>query len=583
MTPERWRQIEELYHAALQCPADKRAALLAQSDPDLSHEVAILLNQPSEGSPTDHRQREGSTSGSARPEVPVLAPGHKLGHFEIIALLGRGGMGEVYRARDLRLKREVAIKVLPESLAHDQERIDRFGQEARAVAALNHPHICQLYDVGPGYLVMELVDGKPLKGPLPAEKAVEYAGQILDALDAAHRKGITHRDLKPSNILVTRQGIKLLDFGLAKQAAKSRESDETVTAPLTEQGQVPGTAHYIAPERLQGEEADARSDLFSFGCVLYEMLAGRRAFEGATTPSVMAAILEREPAPLEVAEPLDRVVRKCLAKDPDERFQTARDLKYIFALAKEWRPADGAAAQHKPPWRWIFGGTATLAIALITILLLYNRLGRPPEAPYELIGLESEIGEYDAPSLSADGQILVFTSDKAGHGDLDVWVKHIRFGDSKPLTGPGADEDEPAVSADGTMVAYRSERDGGLYIISTLGGEERRLAPAGRHPRFSPDGQYVAYWTGEEGNLARASARSYVIPVAGGRRKRCYRTSPTVDFRSGVQTEIPFWSQRRRTAMPRRKDRWTGGWYGGNRRAAPPCRWASTQSPGNST
>ena len=514
MSPERWRQIEELYYAALQRPADERAVLLAQTDPDLRRHVEILLAQPSAGSPPDRPAPEGMASGPAQSQAGVLASGRKLGHFEIVSLLGRGGMGEVYRARDLRLKREVAIKVLPESLAHDQERIDRFGQEARAVAALNHPHICQLYDVGPDYLVMELVDGKPLKGPLSVEKAVEYAGQILDALDAAHRKGITHRDLKPSNILVTRQGIKLLDFGLAKQAAKSRESDETVTAPLTEQGQVPGTAHYIAPERLQGKEADARSDLFSFGCVLYEMLAGRRAFEGATTPSVMAAILEREPAPLEVAEPLERVVRKCLAKDPDERFQTARDLKYNLALAMERQPSALSAPQRKPPWRWIFGGAATLAIALITVLWLYNRLGRAPEATFEK--LESEIGEYDAPSLSADGQVLVFTSDKAGHGDLDVWVKHIRLGDSKALTGPGADEDEPAVSADGTMVAYRSERDGGLYINSTLGDAERRLAPAGRHPRFSPDGQFLAYWTGEEGNLARASARSYVIRVAGG-------------------------------------------------------------------
>ena len=210
----------------------------------------------------------------------------------------------------------VAIKVSKEQFSA------RFEQEARAVAALNHPYICQLYDVGADYLVMEFVEGEPLEGPLPLQKTVEYAAQILDALDDAHQKGITHRDLKPANILVTKQGIKLLDFGLAKQAVRLSEAD--ATKALTHQGQIVGTLQYMSPEQLQGKEADARSDLFSFGSVLYELLTGRRAFDGTTAASVIAAILEREPAPLEVAQPLDRVVRRSLAKDPDQRFQTAR-------------------------------------------------------------------------------------------------------------------------------------------------------------------------------------------------------------------------------------------------------------------
>src|SRR5262249_23972817 len=203
-----------------------------------------------------------------------LSVGERLGPYEVLAPIGAGGMGEVYKARDTRLGRIVAIKLCKEQFS------ERFEREARAAAALNHPNICQLYDFGPNYLVMEFVEGKPLKGSLPVERAVAYAGQILDALDAAHRKGITHRDLKPANILVTKQGIKLLDFGLAKLSGLLQESDAIVTAGLTGKGEILGTLHYISPEQLQGQEADARSDLFSFGCVLYEMLSGKRAFEG---------------------------------------------------------------------------------------------------------------------------------------------------------------------------------------------------------------------------------------------------------------------------------------------------------------
>src|SRR5580704_5284111 len=197
-----------------------------------------------------------------------LAAGARLGAYEILAPIGAGGMGEVYRVTDTRLGRDVAIKVGKEQFS------ERFEREARAIAQLNHPHICQLYDVGPNYLVMELVEGSPLKGPLPLEKAIEYAGQILDALDAAHKKGITHRDLKPANTLVTKQGIKLLDFGLAKQAGPLPQDGVTLTQTLTTQGQIVGTLQYMSPEQLQGKATDARSDLFAFGCVLYEMLTG---------------------------------------------------------------------------------------------------------------------------------------------------------------------------------------------------------------------------------------------------------------------------------------------------------------------
>jgi serine/threonine protein kinase len=239
-----------------------------------------------------------------------------LGCYEITAPIGAGGMGEVWKARDTRLDRIVAVKISKEQFS------ERFEREARAVAALNHPHICTLHDVGLNYLVMEYIEGQPLKGPLPPAQAVEYAGQILDALDAAHRKGITHRDLKPANVLVTKQGIKLLDFGLAKQAGLAgAAADATLTQALTAQGQIVGTLQYMAPEQLQGKEADARSDLFAFGCVLYEMVTGGRAFEGESAASVISAVMEREPVPLTGVPALERVVRRCLAKDPDQRFQ----------------------------------------------------------------------------------------------------------------------------------------------------------------------------------------------------------------------------------------------------------------------
>src|SRR6266849_4734600 len=300
-----------------------------------------------------------------------LTAGERLGPYEVLALIGAGGMGEVYKARDTRLDRTVAIKVSKEKFS------DRFEREARAVAALNHPHICTLHDVGPNYLVMEYVEGAPLKGPLPLEKAVEYAGQILDALDAAHQKSIIHRDLKPANILVTKQGIKLLDFGLAKHAAPLKEVD--VTLALTDHGQIVGTLQYMSPEQLQGKEADARSDLFAFGCVLYEMLSGKRAFDGSSGASVIAAILEREPAPLtrspsDAAWPLDRVLKRSMAKDPDQRFQTARDLKAALSWVLDQPPA----IVRKPSRRVSIGIAASTLVLGAAGGLTVARLRQPP-------------------------------------------------------------------------------------------------------------------------------------------------------------------------------------------------------------
>jgi serine/threonine protein kinase len=257
-----------------------------------------------------------------------LTAGTRLGSYEIAAPLGRGGMGEVYRAHDARLGRDVAIKVLPQDLAADPDRVRRFEHEARAIAALNHPNICQIHDVGPGYLVLEYIEGQPLRGPLPSAEAVRLALQIADALDVAHQKGILHRDLKPANILVTHDGrAKVLDFGLAK--VMTAEPDVTHTS----EGTVVGTAAYMSPEQVQGKALDRRSDVFSLGAVLYEMLAGARAFGGDTPAEVLSAVLRDDPAPCPALQALDPIVRRCLAKRPEQRFAAMTELKAALESA----------------------------------------------------------------------------------------------------------------------------------------------------------------------------------------------------------------------------------------------------------
>src|SRR6266849_4747780 len=340
MNEERWRQIEELYHAARE---DR--AVLDQADPELRGKVEALLAQDASGDKILDRPA-WEVVGDGR-----LTPGAQIGPYKIEARLGAGGMGEVYRAHDTRLRRDVAVKV---SAAQFTERFER---EARAIAALNHPNICTLYDVGPNYLVMELIEGRPLKGPLPLDQALQYAAQICDALDAAHRKAITHRDLKPGNILVTKQGIKLLDFGLARMAPG--ENDPTLTRP----GVVMGTPAYMAPEQREGKPGDARSDIYAFGCVLYEMLTAKRAAQERTPVEPTA---------------LEGVLGTCLEKDPEDRWQSARDMKRALALpAMPAQAPSVRAGFNKLPW----AVAAALGLALIVLGTLLWRSSHPAERP----------------------------------------------------------------------------------------------------------------------------------------------------------------------------------------------------------
>jgi len=309
-----------------------------------------------------------------------LSAGDRLGPYEILALVGKGGMGEVYRARDPRLNRDVAIKTAAEQFS------DRFAREAKTIAALNHTNICQIYDVGPNYIVMELVHGEHLpKGPLPAGEALRLALQIASALEAAHAKGVIHRDLKPANILVADFVVKLLDFGLAKQNRSGVASEETQSLTLTQTGVIMGTPAYMSPEQAEGKEADARSDIFSFGCILYEMLAGKRAFSGSSAVALMGAILHQEPEPLDAPPALSVIVRKCLAKAPDARFQSAVELRQAL---------EGASLPTRRSLAVVAGIAAAVAIAIL-LMFLYFRIPHRPSQIASIVVLPLDIKSAD--------------------------------------------------------------------------------------------------------------------------------------------------------------------------------------------
>jgi serine/threonine protein kinase len=364
-----------------------------------------------------------------------LAPGTKLGPYEIESLLGAGGMGEVYRAKDPRLGRIVAIKILPEQLANTPEARQRFEREARAVSSLSHPNICGLFDVGSQdgieYLVMEYLEGETLakrleKGPLPIDQVLRIGSAISDALDKAHRKGIIHRDLKPGNVMLTKSGPKLLDFGLAKSASEVVTNSDTMATlshtpthqpsndPLTAHGTILGTYQYMSPEQAEGREADARSDIFSLGAMLYEMATGQRAFNGKSAAGVIAAILEREVPAVSSVQPLapagfDRLVKKCLAKDPEERWQSAGDLAGELRWLAESGSQSGVSVPLAPPpkatkfWPLAAWGLAAL-LGLAALALLFAR-SRTTNVTQQAMRFSVDAPEDTDLSVSGDGRV----------------------------------------------------------------------------------------------------------------------------------------------------------------------------------
>ena len=465
--------------------------------------------------------------------------GQTLGHYEIIEKLGEGGMGVVYLARDTGLSRTVAIKILPAQTTTDPERKRRFVQEAKAASALNHPNIVTIYEIGADrgvdFIAMEYLTGQTLgqllsRKRIPVKQAVEYAMAVAEALATAHAAGIVHRDLKPANIMITEEGrVKVLDFGLAKltEIGASDEFAATQTlAAVTEEGTILGTVQYMSPEQAEGGKVDHRSDIFSFGAVLYEMLTGRRAFHGATRISILADILHKEPAPVAeivkgVPRELEKIIARCLRKEPRRRFQVMDDVRLALEDSADETSAEPQVERvaGRPPWRWAIAAAVIFGVAGAG-LGWWLRPGANSEVPRVLRKLTSESGLTTDPAVSPDGKLLAYASDRAGKGNLDIWVQQLAGGEAVQITSDDADERDPSFSPDGSKIVFRSEREGGgIYVVSSLGGEPRRIADHGRRPRFSPDGLQIAFWSGTD--LAHVdhipgSAKIYTMPANGG-------------------------------------------------------------------
>jgi len=437
-----------------------------------------------------------------------LGPGVRLGPYEIQSALGAGGMGEVYRARDTRLDRTVAIKVFPSHVSGDPALRERFEREARTVAALNHPHICTLYDVGRqdeiDFLVMEYLEGETLaarlaKGAMPIDVALRHAIEIADALDKAHRAGIVHRDVKPGNIILTKSGAKLLDFGLAKTtpavvAASGFSIAPTMQTPVTIQGTILGTVQYMSPEQIEGQEADARTDTFAFGCVLYEMLTGRKAFEGKTQASVIGAILEREPLPISAHVPLtppalDWVVNVCLAKDPDQRWQSAGDLvRQLKRIAEGGDSASAVPVVAPRPMPRAIAPWLVAAVAVLALIGIYVIDLRRPAATLPVVRFDvTTPPTRDATSfaISPDGQQLVFVATAEGVSKL--WLRPLNQTTARPLNGTDG-AFYPFWSPDSLSIGFFA--DGKLKRLDLGGGAPQALAnaPAGRGGTWNRDG-----------------------------------------------------------------------------------------------
>lgn len=505
----RWQRLEEVVQAALERPTDERAAFLAEAcgaDDDLRREAASLVEREARAdgflaTPLGELAANAMTyspSGTLQADESRIVIGSRIGAYEICARLGVGGMGEVYRAHDHTLGRDVAIKVLPAAFSADAERLARFEREARMLASLSHPHIGAIYGLeGSGEvtaLVLELIDGETLEArlgrrPLSAPSALTFAVQIAEALDHAHRQGVTHRDLKPANVMLTKAGAKLLDFGLAKwgkgpggyvnvSGAASGSLKPSGVDSLTEEGVILGTPHYMAPEQLEGQHMDARADVFAFGAVLYEMLTGRKAFDGGSAAAVMAAVLNAEPPPLAAIQPLvprslDRVIRKCLVKDPDHRWQSARDLADELRWIAEDVVRPDRTRENRRPFRFGYVGVlmavATALAAWAGWSLSSSRESSPLRSVTRFAVVPSTLIPIGGFDISPDGAMLVYSG------------------------GPPGSE---------RLFMRRLDQFSDLPIAGTEGANA---------PFFSPDGQWVAFFSG--GKLLKVNVQTTAPPI----------------------------------------------------------------------
>jgi serine/threonine protein kinase/Tol biopolymer transport system component len=481
----------------------------------------------------------------------TLSTGTRLGPYEILAPLGAGGMGEVYRARDTRLERTVAVKVLHTHMAASAELRQRFEREAKTISQLSHPHICALYDVGTEgeieYLVMELLEGETLsdrlaKGPLPREQMLRYGTEIADALDQAHRHGIVHRDLKPSNVMITKSGVKLLDFGLAKAVAPLSTQSSLTGLPtqqgLTEEGTILGTFQYMAPEQLEGKDADARTDLFAFGAVLYEMATGRKAFSASSRASLIAAIMSAEPPPIssiqQMSPPaLDRIVKTCLAKDPDDRWQSASDVAKELRWVSE--APSGVAGPESPAARrknreWIAWSVAAAAVVSVVALAVANvRISRrePPRTwsfllPPDKAAFDMRDNSCGSLTVSPDGSRITFGA-KTADGQAMIWLRSIGEPTAHPIAG-----------TEGASFPFWSPDS--RYLAFFAGGKLQKVDLAGTPPLAICDAA-----NGRSGSWSRggvilfspdANSEIFQVAASGG----AARPATTLDVANGETT-----------------------------------------------
>ncbi|MDA1313303.1 MAG: protein kinase [Acidobacteria bacterium] len=459
--------------------------------------------------------------------------GTTISHYRITEKLGEGGMGVVYKAEDIKLKRPVALKFLAPHLLRDEEGRKRFLREAQAAASLDHPNICTVHEIdeadGRTFIVMAFLDGQPLserikEGPLKLPEALSIAIQMAEGLEAAHEKGITHRDIKPDNVMLmagSRGLVKLMDFGLAQLAGSSK---------FTREGTTLGTMNYMSPEQAEGAETGHRTDIWSLGVVLYEMIAGQRPFRGDFDQAIVYSIMNEPAEPLTavrtgVPKELERIVNKCLAKKPDQRYQNADELLVdLQALRAELEPqASRVTARPVPAKRTspaILGAVAAVVLGALGLGWWVGRQGETtPEGPpeYNLRQITRDAGLTFQSALSPDGRLLAYASDRGGEDNLDIWVQQLASGEPIRLTDHETDDRDPSFSPDGSQIIFQSARDGGgLFTIPALGGNVRRVAADGFGPRFSPDGQWISFSWGTSDSGDRSFSSLYVIPISGG-------------------------------------------------------------------
>jgi serine/threonine protein kinase len=558
MVPDRWSRVEALYHAARERDAEERAAFLDSAcgdDRELRREVESLLAHTASGDGFLSEPGVAVVAQMLSDPGTTVRTGQRIGAYQLQALLGAGGMGEVYRARDTKLGRDVAIKILPRVFTKDPERLARFEREARMLAALNHPHIGAIYGVdeadGIPALVLELVEGLTLadrlaNGRVRFAESLRIAQQITDALDAAHEKGIIHRDLKPANIKITPDGVvKVLDFGLAKAATRDGLTADltqspTVTVGGTRDGILLGTVAYMSPEQARGLAVDKRTDVWAFGCVLYEMLTGSLAFPGDTVSDTIAGILEHEPdwraIPATTPANVRRLLQRCLEKDPKLRLRDIGDARAeIEEALGPGAPAVGKASSPRPralsALPWILGIAMAMAAGFGWGRFVRQPVRDPMPKQADSLGMVTLTPlvvdpNYDGePTFSPDGETIAYVTNRTGN--FEIFRKQISGGAEINLTQNAADEVQPAFSPDGRQIAFVSTRasrsqliyrnanfslmGGDIWVMPALGGLPRRIAEEGNFPSWSPDGSAMIFTSGPQG-----SQKILRIPASGG-------------------------------------------------------------------